>query len=91
VEVEVANLTQLEEAIGAGADVIMLDNFSDADTKTAVDRVKSCVPRPLIEASGGITLERIRLLAEIGVDVISVGALTHSAPAADISLELSIA
>jgi nicotinate-nucleotide pyrophosphorylase (carboxylating) len=90
VEVEVANLTQLEEAITAAADVIMLDNFSDADTKTAVERVKTCVPRPLIEASGGITLERIRLLAEIGVDVISVGALTHSAPAADISLELSI-
>jgi nicotinate-nucleotide pyrophosphorylase (carboxylating) len=91
VEVEVASIAQLEEALAAQADVVMLDNFSDDDTKAAVDRVHKITPRPLIEASGGITLERIFTLAELGVDVISVGALTHSAPSADISLELSIA
>ncbi|WP_044251757.1 carboxylating nicotinate-nucleotide diphosphorylase [Chondromyces apiculatus] len=91
VEVEVDSLAQLEEAIGAGADVILLDNFGTEDIQVAVARVQSLEQgRPLLEASGGITLERIRELAEAGVDLISVGALTHSAKAADISLDLAL-
>ncbi len=90
VEVEVASTAGLDEALAAGADVIMLDNFDDEATRAAVERVAATGRRPLVEASGGITLDRIRSLATIGVDVISVGALTHSAPAADISLELSL-
>jgi len=89
IEVEVDSLAQLEEAIAAGADVILLDNFSTADVRSAVSRVKDLASRPLLEASGGITLERIPELARAGVDVISVGALTHSAPAADIGLDFS--
>lgn len=87
IEVEVDGLGQLEEAISAGADIVLLDNFSNADCAKAVERCRSLSHRPLLEASGGITLERITELANIGVDVISVGALTHSAPAADIGLD----
>ena len=90
IEVEVTNLAELEQAIAAGADIIMLDNFSTELTTLAVERVRSVAPRPLLEASGGITLERVRELALAGVDVISVGALTHSAPAADISLDFTL-
>ncbi len=90
VEVEVATLDQLKEALAAGADVVMLDNLGDAETREAVALARARSPRPVVEASGNITVERIRTLAEIGVDVISIGALTHSAPAADISLELSV-
>jgi nicotinate-nucleotide pyrophosphorylase (carboxylating) len=91
IEVEVASLTELEQALAAKADIIMLDNFSLADVHTAVKRVGE-IPgaRPLIEVSGGITLERIGELAAAGVDVISVGALTHSAPAADIAIDLKL-
>lgn len=87
IEVEVDGLPQLEEAISAGADIVLLDNFSTADTAKAVERCRGLSPRPLLEASGGITLERVTELANVGVDVISVGALTHSAPAADIGLD----
>lgn len=87
VEVEVTSLEQLEEALACGADIIMLDNFSDELTRRAVERVATLPVRPMLESSGGITLERVAELAKIGVDVISVGALTHSAPAADISLD----
>lgn len=90
VEVEVTNLEQLEEALSARADIVMLDNFDDALTQRAVERVRREASPPLVEASGGITLERIARLAAIGVDVISVGALTHSAPAADISLDFEL-
>jgi nicotinate-nucleotide pyrophosphorylase (carboxylating) len=90
IEVEVADLAGLEEAIAAGAEIVMLDNFDDETTRLAIERVRNAQPRPLVEASGGITLDRIRALATLGVDVISVGALTHSAPAADISLELAL-
>lgn len=90
IELEVANMDELEQGIASGADIIMLDNFDDAAVKAAVARVAKVTPRPLIEASGGITLERIHALGLLGVDVISVGALTHSAKAADISLELSL-
>jgi len=92
VEVEVASLVELEEAIEAGADIIMLDNFRIEDVHAAVARARKIERgRPLLEVSGGITLERIRELADAGVDVISVGALTHSAKAADIALDLVIA
>ncbi len=91
VEVEVTNMTELDEAIGAQADIIMLDNFDDAATARAVEHARKREPRIIIESSGNITVERIRTLAEIGVDVISIGALTHSAPAADISLDFVLA
>ncbi len=84
IECEVDSLEQLEEALSARADVILLDNMDDATTAEAVLRTQG---RALLEASGGITLERITALARIGVDAISVGALTHSAPAADIGLD----
>lgn len=87
IEVEVTNLEELEQALTAGADIVMLDNFDDARTAQAIERVAKQSPRPLIEASGGITLERIHTLGKLGVDLISVGALTHSAPSADISLD----
>jgi nicotinate-nucleotide pyrophosphorylase (carboxylating) len=87
IEVEVDGLDQLGEAVAAGADIIMLDNFTTENVTIAVARTRELSPRPLLEASGGITLERITELALAGVDVISVGALTHSAPAADIGLD----
>ncbi len=87
IEVEVDGLAQLEEAIAAGADIVLLDNFSTEDCARAVERCRNLAVRPLLEASGGITLERVTELAKVGVDVISVGALTHSAPAADIGLD----
>jgi nicotinate-nucleotide pyrophosphorylase (carboxylating) len=91
IEVEVDSLAQLDEALAAGADVVLLDNFTTADVRVAVARVRaSGGVRPLVEASGGITLERIPELAEAGVDLISVGALTHSAPAADIGLDFAL-
>lgn len=90
IEVEVTSLAELDQATAAGADIVMLDNFSTELTAQAVERTRGLVPRPIIEASGGITLERIAELAKVGVDVISVGALTHSAKAADISLDFSL-
>ncbi|MBC7356901.1 MAG: carboxylating nicotinate-nucleotide diphosphorylase [Desulfacinum sp.] len=86
VEVEVDSLEQLREALEAGADVIMLDNFSVDQVRRGVELAAG---RALLEVSGGITLETARAYAETGVDFISVGALTHSAPAVDISLEVS--
>ena len=84
IEVEVETLTQLEEAIGAGADIVMLDNM-DAPTMTkAVEIVDG---KAVTEASGNIDLSNIKETAATGVDVISMGALTHSAPALDISLK----
>jgi nicotinate-nucleotide pyrophosphorylase (carboxylating) len=89
IEVEVTTLDELDEALAAGADIIMLDNMDTPSIERALERVRAAKgPRPIIEASGGITLDRVRELSAAGVDVISVGALTHSAPAADISLEL---
>jgi len=85
VEVEVGTLSEALEAVEAGADIVMLDNMSLEDMRKAV---KSIHGRALIEASGGITLDNVRTVAETGVDFISIGALTHSARALDISLEL---
>jgi nicotinate-nucleotide pyrophosphorylase (carboxylating) len=75
----------LDEALEAGADVVMLDNFAEHEIALAVEHAHG---RALIEVSGGITLDRVAKLASAGVDVISVGALTHSAPAADIGLDI---
>lgn len=86
VEVEVTTLALFREAIAAGAEVILLDNMSDSEMAQAVSERPSGV---LLEASGGMTMERLRKVAEIGVDFISMGALTHSAPAADISMEMA--
>jgi nicotinate-nucleotide pyrophosphorylase (carboxylating) len=87
VEVEVENLEQAQEGLLAGADVIMLDNMSPGDMKKVVDMAQG---KAKIEASGGVTLDNVRTIAETGVDFISVGAITHSAKAVDISLELEL-
>ena len=85
IEVEIADPEGVDEAIQAGADAILLDNFSVEQTREAVRRCRGRVP---LESSGGITLDTIREYAEAGVDIISVGALTHSPPAADIHLRV---
>ena len=85
VEIEVGTVSEALEAVGAGADIVMLDNMSVEDMRKAVESIHG---RALIEASGGITLDNVRAVAETGVDFVSIGALTHSAKALDISLEL---
>jgi nicotinate-nucleotide pyrophosphorylase (carboxylating) len=85
VEVEVETLGEVDEAIAAGAPRILLDNFTTYDIRQAVARVAG---RARVELSGGVTLERIPELATTGADFVSVGALTHSAPAVDISFEM---
>ena len=87
VEVEVDSLTELDEALEAGADIVLLDNFATRDIAEAVKRVRDRATRTLIEVSGGVTLDRVRELAKTGADIISVGALTHSARAMDLSME----
>jgi nicotinate-nucleotide pyrophosphorylase (carboxylating) len=84
IECEVETLEQLDEALSAGADIVLLDNMSAEAVREAVARTRG---RALLEASGGITLERVGELARAGVDVLSVGALTHSVRAADIGLD----
>ncbi|HKG38738.1 MAG TPA: carboxylating nicotinate-nucleotide diphosphorylase [Conexibacter sp.] len=85
VEVEVRDLKELDEALQAGAPRILLDNMDLATMRAAVERTAG---HASLEASGGVTLERLREIAETGVDFISIGALTHSAPALDLSLIL---
>lgn len=89
IEVEVERFDQLDEALEAGADIIMLDNMKPADMKKAVDIIKAQAPHIIIEASGNVTLETIKDIALSGVDVISVGRLTYSVQAIDISLDLN--
>jgi nicotinate-nucleotide pyrophosphorylase (carboxylating) len=84
IECEVDSLRQLDEALAAGADVVLLDNFDDRAVEEALGRIAG---RAIVEVSGGITLDRVRTLAALGVDVISVGALTHSARAVDLGLD----
>ena len=86
VEVECDTLEQVSEALAAGADAILLDNMTVEDLRAAVALAKG---RARLEASGGITLDNVRAVAETGVDEISVGALTHSARSLDVSLELT--
>ncbi len=88
VEVETTNLAEVEVALAAGVQRIMLDNMSLEQMREAVRLIRGISPRPEIEASGGITLSNVREVAETGVDLISVGALTHSAPALDLSLRI---
>ena len=88
VEVEVADLDGLAEAVEAGADRIMLDNMTLDEMREAIRAARAHDPAPEIEISGGVTLERLRSIAELGPDFISVGALTHSASALDLSLDL---
>ncbi len=85
IEIECETLDQVEEALAAGAGAILLDNM----THEQMRRARAMAPAPvLIEASGNVTLETVRAIAETGVDLISVGALTHSAPAADLSMRI---
>jgi nicotinate-nucleotide pyrophosphorylase (carboxylating) len=85
IEIEAQSLEQVDEAIAAGADVILLDNLPIEEIRTAVKRIAG---RSKIELSGGVTLDRIAELARTGADYVSVGALTHSAASVDLSFEL---
>jgi nicotinate-nucleotide pyrophosphorylase (carboxylating) len=88
IEIEVDTLKQLESVLKhGGADIVMLDNFKLGDLKKAVSMTKGKI---ITEASGGVTLDTVRVIAETGVDYISVGALTHSAPALDLGLDIDI-
>ena len=88
IEIEVTTLQQLDEVIAEGADVVLLDNMSDELIREAVKKIAGKME---IEISGGITLERLPRLAQLGADFVSMGALTHSARAMDLSLEIEIA
>jgi len=88
IEVETESMAQIEETLAAGADIIMLDNMSPGDMTNAVKHIRAQAPHVIIEASGGVSLDTVRAIAETGVDVISVGALTYSFHSLDISLDL---
>ncbi|MDP1917784.1 MAG: carboxylating nicotinate-nucleotide diphosphorylase [Myxococcales bacterium] len=85
IEIEVTSLDQLDEAIACGADIVMLDNMTDAQIVAAVQLADG---RCELEVSGGVTIDRLPVLAKLGVDYVSMGALTHSARAMDLSLEI---
>jgi nicotinate-nucleotide pyrophosphorylase (carboxylating) len=87
VEIEVQTLEELDEALAAGAHAVLLDNMEPETVRAAVERAGGKV---LLEASGGIDLTTVRSFAETGVDLIAVGALTHSAPAIDLALEVEV-
>lgn len=87
-EVEVDSLAQLDEALAAGADEVLLDNFVPADCGEAVRRRDAVSPKTRLESSGGLRLEVARAFAETGVDFLAVGALTHSSPALDLGMDL---
>jgi nicotinate-nucleotide pyrophosphorylase (carboxylating) len=89
IEIEVRSLEELEQALEHGGEAILLDNMSVADVKLAVERCSRVERRIPLEVSGGITLENVRAYAETGVNFISVGALTHSAKAVDLSMRLA--
>jgi nicotinate-nucleotide pyrophosphorylase (carboxylating) len=91
VEVEVSKERDLREAVEAGADILLLDNLSPDETRRMVEVARALSPNVLLESSGGITLENVRAYAEAGVDLISVGALTHSARAVDLSFKIQSA
>src|SRR5947209_5745929 len=91
IEVEVTNWAQLREAIEAGAEIILLDNQTPDEAAKLVQMARGMNPSVLIEASGGMELERVRSFADAGVDLISVGRLTHSARAVDISFKMQAA
>ena len=85
IEIEVTTLDEVTEAVEGGAEIILLDNMAPGDMRSAVEIIAG---RAIVEASGGVTLQNAGDIAEAGVDYISVGALTHSAPALDISLDV---
>jgi nicotinate-nucleotide pyrophosphorylase (carboxylating) len=87
VGVEVTDLEEFDEALASGADAILLDNMSLEDMREAAERAKG--HKVVLEASGNVDVERLRAIAETGMHVISIGALTHSAPAIDLSLEIA--
>jgi nicotinate-nucleotide pyrophosphorylase (carboxylating) len=87
-EVEVDTLEQLEEALAAGADEVLLDNFTPQDCRRAVARRDEVSPKTRLESSGGLTLDRGKAYALSGVDYLSVGGLTHSSPALDLGMDL---
>jgi nicotinate-nucleotide pyrophosphorylase (carboxylating) len=87
IECEVDSLEQLDEALGAGVRIVLLDNFSAADLETAVRRTAG---RALLEASGGVNASTVRAIAQSGVDLISIGALTHSSPSLDVALDIDV-
>jgi nicotinate-nucleotide pyrophosphorylase (carboxylating) len=89
IEVEVTTESQLLDALSARADVIMLDNMEPDVMRRCVQIIRDKSPSCLIEASGGVSLETVRRIAECGVDLISVGAITHSAIAVDISMKIT--
>ena len=91
IEVEITNWAQLREAINAGAEIVMLDNQTPEEAAKLVAMARDIDPRVIIEASGGMDLDRVRSYAEAGVDLISVGRLTHSARAVDISFKIQTA
>jgi nicotinate-nucleotide pyrophosphorylase (carboxylating) len=91
IEVEITNWAQLREAIEAGAEIVMLDNQTPEEAAKLAKMARDMNPHVLIEASGGMDLDRVRSYAEAGVDLISVGRLTHSARAVDISFKIQIA
>lgn len=88
IEVEVSSQSQLREALAVRADVIMLDNMSTTEIRESVELIRKQSADVIVEASGGVSLETVREIAECGVDLISVGAITHSATAVDISLKM---
>ncbi len=88
IEVEIGNWAQLREAVEAGADIIMLDNQTPEEAEKLVQMSRQLNPHVLIEASGGMDLDKVRNFAEAGVDLISVGRITHSAKAVDISFKI---
>ncbi|PYS93306.1 MAG: carboxylating nicotinate-nucleotide diphosphorylase [Acidobacteria bacterium] len=88
IEVEISNERDLREAVTSGADILLLDNLAPEETRRMVELTRSLSEHVLLESSGGITLENVRAYAEAGVDLISIGALTHSARALDISFKI---
>jgi nicotinate-nucleotide pyrophosphorylase (carboxylating) len=85
IEIEVDSLDQLDQALGAGAHIVLLDNFTPEQLAEAVRRTAG---RALLEASGGVNAATVRAIAQSGVDLISIGALTHSAPTLDVALDI---
>ena len=87
IEVEIDSLDQLDAVLAAGPDIVLLDNMTPDKLQTAVARRNELAPNIELEASGGVSLETVRAIAETGVERISVGALTHSARSLDIGLD----
>jgi nicotinate-nucleotide pyrophosphorylase (carboxylating) len=91
VEVECDRIDQLEEAIAAGATMVLLDNMNPAQVRECVDLARARAPRGfLVEVSGGVTLDNVRSLAEAGADLISTSAITQSAPALDLGFDIAV-